>query len=214
MIKTNLVLFAVAGMAVAGPCKPGSSTAQTTGVSASYSSSVPSIATLTFSTTGASTTDTTNEEETEMIYSTQVGSETTTDTTFFSTETATFESTGNSVTDFFSDTTLATIVTLLGASETTLEVAATTTAATDEPYECVGSIRIQEDHYIGIRGGYQGKLVFSECAQLCEDSSSCYAFAHNSADSCWTAATASDIASESEALGWQSGIKGTCHRAK
>ncbi|KAL6921105.1 hypothetical protein ACHAPO_006186 [Fusarium lateritium] len=211
MTKTNLVLFAVVGMAVAGPCKPGSSTAEITGVSASYSSSA------TFSTTGivpTSTTDTTNEEETTMIYSTQIGSETTTDVTFFSTETATSEPTGSSVTDVFSYTTLATIATSLSATETSVDVATTTTATPDESYECVGSIRIQEDHYIGIRGGYQGKLAFSECAQLCEDSSSCYAFAHNSADSCWTATTTSDIASESEALGWQSGIKGTCHRAK
>ncbi|SPJ78530.1 uncharacterized protein FTOL_06919 [Fusarium torulosum] len=214
MTKPNLILFAAAGLAIAGPCKPGSSIAQTSEVSVSYSvtrSSVANVATSTVETLSALITDTTKltNEETTTLSSTQIASDTTLDTMFFYTETATAETTTGLPTELLADTTLATIAVSLSSSETLSGLAATTSATADEPYECVGSIRIQHDYYRAIRGGYLGPQTWNDCAQLCEEDLSCYAFSHNSANSCWNAA-AGDVVAQAEGQGWTSGVKGTC----
>ncbi|KAJ4253440.1 hypothetical protein NW762_010598 [Fusarium torreyae] len=197
-----LVLLAIAGLAIAGPCRPGSSSSLISEVSGSYSATI-----------SAATTSTT-ESLPDVDPTTLTGDETTTlsiasDTTIVSIETTTAETTTGTSTGFLPETTTTAVIT----TETTLatissseEPAATTSAATVEPYECLGSLKIQHDYYIGIRGGYQGSQTLSACAQLCEDSPSCYAFSHNSAQNCWIG-TKDDVAVEGDGEGWTSGKK-------
>lgn len=190
MTKPSFVLFAIANLAMAGPCKPESSTAQTSKIivsSLKTSSSMVPIETSTAEATSAPTTDTytSTNGETMTIPFTQIDS----------------------------DTTLTTIFSSLSSSENSSELATTTTAAAHNPAECVGSIRIQHDHYIGISGGLKGPLSWNDCAQLCEDTSTCIAFLHSQSGYCWNAVEG-DIRSESESQGWISGTKGTCPRGQ
>jgi hypothetical protein len=209
MTKPNLILFAAAGLAIAGPCKPGSSIAQSSEVSVSYSvthSSMVTVATSTVETLSSFITDTTSltNEETATVSSTQIVS----DTTLY-TETAIAETTTGLSTELLADTTLTTIAASLSSSETVSGLTATTSATADESYECVGSIRIQHDTFTAVQGGYIGSRTMNDCAQLCEDNPSCYAFTHNSANNCWNAGE-DDASFQAGSPGWTSGFKGTC----
>ncbi|EKJ79588.1 hypothetical protein FPSE_00273 [Fusarium pseudograminearum CS3096] len=153
MTQSSFVLFVITGLAMAGLCKSGSSTVQISEVivsSLETSSSMVPIETSTVEATSAPTTDTytSTNGETMTISSTKIDS----------------------------DTTLTTTVASLSSSETSSELATATTAAVNNPAECIGSIRIQHDHYIGISGGLKGPLSWNDCAQLCEDTSTCIAF--------------------------------------
>ncbi|RGP72009.1 hypothetical protein FLONG3_6908 [Fusarium longipes] len=200
-MSRSLALFAIAGLAVAGPCKPSISSSQVPEASLSYSSTTASITeTLPSS---IITTTSTQEDTTVSVAS---------DTTILSTETTTAETTIDT-SDVIPETTTTADITIDTSAEITFttltsseESAATTSAAAEEPHECFGSIKIQYDHYIGIRGGYMGVLTWSECAQLCEDSPTCYAFSHYSSGNCWNGGVG-DIATQSGGDGWTSGIK-------
>jgi hypothetical protein len=200
-MSRSLVLFAIAGLAVAGPCKPGISSFLASEVSVSYSATVSSATTTVSITeivpTSSVDTTTATQEDTTAV---SVAS----DTTVLFTETTT---------DFLPETTTTAGITTGSSIESTLatlssseEAASTTSAAAEEPYECFGSIKIQHDHYIGIRGGYMGVKSWSDCAQLCEDSPSCFTFSHNSAQNCWNGGV-DDIAAQSAGDGWTSGVK-------
>ncbi|KAG5655667.1 hypothetical protein KAF25_009166 [Fusarium avenaceum] len=196
-IRSLLVLFAAAGIASAGKCKPESRS--TTVVSASgvttsaidiFSSTVSASVTLIESTTSqADTTVETTPTE-------SASSATSLDTTEATTESK--------------PTTLVTSFTTRNADTTTEPVATTTSAAPgpvvtcpSDVNQCLGTMTIQCDVIIGGLFGIGPVSDLNECAQQCNSDTSCTAFSYSEdGGECFKGTSSSYV--QSDLSGWAS----------
>ncbi|KAM6518972.1 hypothetical protein FALCPG4_012631 [Fusarium falciforme] len=198
-VRPLLVLSMVAGIAVAGKCRPSSS------ISASTETSLTSLATET--TVTASTTETTTDTATETSTT-----ETTTSLTESTAETSTTETTIGSTTD----TTLTTFMTSLSSTETTTEAATTTSEAAvvvtcpSTTEQCLHTMKIQCDYILaGI--SYDSESDLDTCAHKCDNDPSCALFVFDqTSNNCYLASSTDAIRGEGTVPGWVSGIKGRC----
>ncbi|KAF9769955.1 hypothetical protein IL306_012549 [Fusarium sp. DS 682] len=182
-----LILSMAAAFAVAGPCKPQSSS-------------------VVFS----QTTLTTSLLETT---STELPAETSTSE---ATTTAVIEPTVTSAAETTIDTTMTTLMTSLSSAETTTEAASTSTEAAAPPEgitclasqgQCVGAIKIECGYIITGGFGQPFTSTLDDCVQQCNDNSGCAGFSHNGV-SCYLVSTY-DYAT-APAIGWVAGKKGAC----
>ncbi|KAF5704905.1 hypothetical protein FMUND_12319 [Fusarium mundagurra] len=229
-IRSFFILYAAAGIASAGKCKPESHSSSIVSVpSSSVSASttvIESATTLAVTTTGTSITESATETASSGTASASISASATlvqsssslADTT---TETSIAESTASSATSADVSTTESKHTTFLTSfttsnADTTTEAATTTTAAPgpvvscpSEVDQCLGTMEIQCDV---ILGGLTGPTVvadMNECAQRCNSDTSCVAFTYQEANqNCFIATTQEVFAVDLN--GWVTGIKGTC----
>ncbi|RBQ79255.1 hypothetical protein FVER14953_09915 [Fusarium verticillioides] len=192
-LHSVFVFCAVASIASAGPCKPGSS------ISLSLSLSETSSA--------ASTTETTLLEPTTTAPSTTLAESTSTDITVETSTEAASDTTSAAIVES-STTTFVTSI----ADTTTTEPATTTTSAALRciPDQCVGTIKIQCDVVIYGLSDYVSAADTQACADLCNADDNCQAFTFDYNFN-WCYKTSS---MENQFVapynGYDTGIKGTC----
>ncbi|KAF5647828.1 uncharacterized protein FTJAE_1511 [Fusarium tjaetaba] len=195
-LHSVFVFCAVASIASAGPCKPGSSIS----LSLSETSSA------------ASTTETTLLESTTTAPSTTLAESTSTDITVETslTETST-EAASETTSAAIVESSTTTFVTSI-ADTTTTEAATTTTSAAPRciPDQCVGTIKIQCDVVIYGLVDYVSADDTQACADLCNADDNCEAFTFDyKFNLCYKTGSI-----EQRVIGpyngYDTGIKGTC----
>ncbi|RGP62524.1 hypothetical protein FLONG3_10173 [Fusarium longipes] len=195
-LHSVFVFCAVASIASAGPCKPGSSIS----LSLSETSSA------------ASTTETTLLEPTTTAPSTTLAEPTSTDITF---ETSLTETSTEAASDITFTATVepstTTFVTSI-ADTTTADPATTTTSAAVRCIadQCVGTIKIQCDVVIYGLVGFVNADDTQACAELCNADNNCQAFTFDY-NLKWCYKT-SDLGQQVVGAyeGYDTGIKGAC----
>ncbi|KAJ4163151.1 hypothetical protein NW754_014574 [Fusarium falciforme] len=201
-VRPLLVLSMVAGIAVAGKCRPSSS------ISASTETSLTTLATETTVTESSTESVTVSTTETTIDTATETSS---TETTISPTTESTAETTTGSTTD----TTLTTFTTSLSATETTTEAATTTSEAAvvvtcPSTGQCLHTMNIMCDYIIG-GIPYDDELSLNDCAHKCDNNPSCALFVHDSSSNyCYTTSSTDQIRGEGLVPGWASGVKGRC----
>ncbi|KAF5692190.1 hypothetical protein FGLOB1_14531 [Fusarium globosum] len=195
-LHSVFVFCAVASIASAGPCKPGSS------ISLSLSETSSAV----------STTETTLLEPTTTAPSTTLAESTSTDITV---ETSLAETSTDAASDTTSAATVEPSTTTFVTSivdTTTTEPATTTTSAALRciPDQCVGTIKIQCDVVIYGLVDYVNADDTQACADLCNADDNCQAFTFDyNFKWCYkTASLEQRVVGPYE--GFDTGIKGTC----
>lgn len=195
-LHSVFVLCAVASIASAGPCKPGSSIS----LSLSESSSAASTTEITLlePTTTASSTTLAESTSTDITVETSL-TKTSTEAAYDTTSAATVEPSTTTFVRSIADT-------------TTAEPATTTTSATVRciPDQCVGTIKIQCDVVIYSLVNFVNADDAQACADLCNADDNCQAFTfdYNFKWCYLTANLGQQVVGPYE--GYDTGIKGTC----
>ncbi|KAF9768924.1 hypothetical protein IL306_013716 [Fusarium sp. DS 682] len=209
-IRSFFVLYAAAGIASAGKCKPESRSSsflsETSSGSARLTTTEAASASVSIVESSTTLADTTMETSIKGSTTETASSIVSTDTT----ETATIESSPTTLLTSFITTSADTTTTVESAASTTSAAPAVVTCPS-EIEQCVGTMDIKCGYTLTGLSSSTFVSDLNECVQLCSSSADCVAFTYSeSLSACYTATSLSEIADQFDSQGYDSGIKGTC----